>query len=67
VARPTLVADGRDDIVEPTVNSRVIARRIPNARLKLFANSGHAFMFQYHGVFARVATRFLTTAHPTKG
>ena len=66
VARPTLVADGRDDIVEPTVNSRVIARRIPNARLKLFADSGHAFMFQYHGVFARVATRFLTTAHPTK-
>ncbi len=60
VARPTLVADGRNDIIEPPANSRIIAARIPDARLRLFADSGHAFMFQYHDVFARLATAFLT-------
>jgi pimeloyl-ACP methyl ester carboxylesterase len=56
----TLVADGSEDIAEPTVNSRIIAARIPHARLRLFPDSGHAFMFQYHGTFARVARAFLT-------
>ncbi len=55
----TLVADGNKDICEPTVNSRIIAARIPRARLRLFRDAGHAFMFQYHRVFARVATAFL--------
>jgi pimeloyl-ACP methyl ester carboxylesterase len=56
----TLVADGANDIVEPTVNSRVIARRIPRAKLRIFTDSGHAFMFQYFSQFSRVALGFLT-------
>ena len=55
----TLVADGRQDIVEPPQNSRIIARRIPRAQLALFARSGHAFLFQDHGAFAARVSRFL--------
>jgi pimeloyl-ACP methyl ester carboxylesterase len=59
VKRKTLVADGSEDRLEPPENSRIIARRIPGARLRLFPDSGHAFMFQYHDAFARVASAFL--------
>jgi pimeloyl-ACP methyl ester carboxylesterase len=55
----TLVADGSDDLLEPPPNSRIIARRIPGARLRLFPDAGHAFMFQYPDLFTRVATAFL--------
>ena len=57
----TLVADGRNDIVEPPANSGIIAALIPTASLRLFPDSGHAFMFQYNRTFAHVATAFLTT------
>jgi pimeloyl-ACP methyl ester carboxylesterase len=59
VCTRTLVADGRKDIVEPTQNSRIIAGRIPGAKLALFTGSGHAFLFQDHGAFASRITRFL--------
>ena len=58
--QPTLVADGCKDIVEPPANSRIIAARIPDARLRFFADAGHAFMFQYNRVFARIASAFLS-------
>jgi pimeloyl-ACP methyl ester carboxylesterase len=61
IRTPTLVADGSDDIAEPTPNSRIIAARIPHAKLRLFGDAGHAFMFQYHRTFARVATAFLSS------
>ncbi len=60
VTTRTLVADGRDDIAEPPVNSGIIAALIPTASLQLFPDAGHAFMFQYNRRFARVATGFLT-------
>jgi pimeloyl-ACP methyl ester carboxylesterase len=61
ISKPTLVADGSEDIVEPTPNSRIIAARIPGAKLRLFRDAGHAFMFQYHRGFPRVALGFLTS------
>jgi pimeloyl-ACP methyl ester carboxylesterase len=60
ISTRTLVADGRDDIAEPTANSGIIAALIPTASLKLFPDAGHAFMFQYNRTFARAATSFLT-------
>lgn len=46
ITHPTLVVDGRADVVAPPVNSRRIARQIPGARLHLYARAGHAFLFQ---------------------
>jgi pimeloyl-ACP methyl ester carboxylesterase len=56
---PTLVADGRRDILEPPGNSRIIARRIPRARLTLYGGAGHAFLFQRRVAFARQVNSFL--------
>ena len=55
----TLVADGRRDILEPPGNSRIIARRIPRARLTLYGAAGHAFLFQRRVDFARRVNTFL--------
>ena len=57
--KPTLVADGRLDIVVPTPNSKIVAARIPGASLKLFRHSGHAFLFQLNRHFAQHVRRFL--------
>jgi pimeloyl-ACP methyl ester carboxylesterase len=59
---PTLVADGRRDILEPPGNSRIIARRIPRARLALYGAAGHAFLFQRRVEFARRVNSFLNRA-----
>jgi pimeloyl-ACP methyl ester carboxylesterase len=55
----TLVADGREDIVEPPENARIMAKRIRRSSLTLFSRSGHAFLFQDGAAFASRAVRFL--------
>lgn len=59
VRRPTLVTDGRVDVVEPPENSRILARRIPRARLILYPDAGHAHLFQDRVRYAADARRFL--------
>jgi pimeloyl-ACP methyl ester carboxylesterase len=55
----TLVTDGRLDIVEPPENSRIIARRIPGAKLPLYRGAGHAHLFQFNGRYAGEVNGFL--------
>jgi pimeloyl-ACP methyl ester carboxylesterase len=55
----TLVTDGRLDIVEPPENSRIIARRIPGAKLTLYRGAGHAHLFQVNGRYAGEVNGFL--------
>jgi pimeloyl-ACP methyl ester carboxylesterase len=59
--RRVLVADGAEDVVVPTINSRRLARRIPGARLRLYRNAGHAFLVQYRARFAPLVDRFLSS------
>jgi pimeloyl-ACP methyl ester carboxylesterase len=59
VQAPTLVAGARLDVLTPPANDAVIARAIPGARRSLFRDGGHAFLFQFHGPFGRLANRFL--------
>ena len=59
VRAPTLVTGGTQDEVTPPINMRRIARRIPNARLELFPDSAHAFLFQSRKRFAESVNRFL--------
>jgi pimeloyl-ACP methyl ester carboxylesterase len=42
----TLVMQGKKDIIVPPQNARIIADRIPGARLVYFENSGHALFSQ---------------------
>ncbi|NWA29765.1 alpha/beta hydrolase [Pseudomonas gingeri] len=60
ITQPTLVVNGADDIMVPTVNSYILQQTIPNARLMLFPDSGHGAHFQYPEEFAEAASRFLS-------
>jgi pimeloyl-ACP methyl ester carboxylesterase len=55
----TLVVNGHDDIMVPTVNSFILQQKLPNARLMLFPDSGHGAHFQFPEEFAEAAARFL--------
>jgi pimeloyl-ACP methyl ester carboxylesterase len=58
----TLVVNGHDDIMVPTVNSFILQQKLPDARLMLFPNSGHGAHFQFPEEFAEAAARFLAAA-----
>ena len=66
MAQPVLVANGRDDIMVPTVNSFVMARRMRNAMLIMYPDSGHGFLFQHARTFTRHVLGFLDYAMPNK-
>lgn len=49
---PTLVMDGEEDVLTPVANSHYLATTIPGARLALYPDAGHAFLFQDADVVA---------------
>ena len=55
----TLVVNGHDDIMVPTVNSFILQQKLPDARLILFPDSGHGAHFEFPEEFAEAAARFL--------
>lgn len=59
ITQPTLVVNGKRDIMVPTVNSHTLAQHIPNAQLIIYPDSGHGALFQYPDLFAAHAARFL--------
>jgi pimeloyl-ACP methyl ester carboxylesterase len=60
VAAPTLVITGRDDVVTPPANSRLLARAIPGSKLRLVPDAGHSFLFQRPKAAARSIAAFLS-------
>jgi pimeloyl-ACP methyl ester carboxylesterase len=56
-----LVANGDDDRMVPTTNSYDLARRLPNATLRIYPDAGHGGIFQFHERFVREALEFLGT------
>jgi pimeloyl-ACP methyl ester carboxylesterase len=59
ISVPTLVADGTADWVDPAANDRTLARLIPTARLVLYPDAAHAFLFQDATQFAAAVESFL--------
>ncbi|MEX5632483.1 alpha/beta fold hydrolase [Parafrankia sp. FMc2] len=64
ITAPTLVVNGRRDIMIPTVNSYVLAQHIPGAQLVIYPDSGHGSIFQYPELFVSQAARFLDAERP---
>lgn len=62
ITQPTLVANGNNDIMVPTVNSYLLAGHLPNAELIIYPDANHGFLFQYPHEFAGEVNRFLTRA-----
>ncbi len=56
---PTLVMAGTDDILVPPENSRLLAARIPGARLLFYQGAGHSFIFERAREFNRDVAAFL--------
>jgi pimeloyl-ACP methyl ester carboxylesterase len=56
---PVLVANGTTDVMLPAYRSYVISREAPNAKLLLYPDAGHAFLFQEIEDFVGQVDRFL--------
>ncbi|MBU5422170.1 alpha/beta hydrolase [Cellulomonas hominis] len=59
ITHPTLIANGDNDRMVPSVLSEDLHRRISGSELIIYPNSGHGGIFQYHEQFAPVAVDFL--------
>ncbi len=59
ITAPTLVVNGSNDVVVPTVNSYHLQQHIPDAELLLFPDSNHGSHFQYPQRFLRRVHDFL--------
>jgi pimeloyl-ACP methyl ester carboxylesterase len=56
---PTLVVQGSNDVIIPTVNSYVLQQKVPNAQLILYPDANHGSFYQYPDLFLKHATIFL--------
>jgi pimeloyl-ACP methyl ester carboxylesterase len=58
-AQPTLIVNGKNDIVVPTINSYELYQHLPNAELMLLSDGNHGAHFQYVARFVRRVFDFL--------
>jgi len=59
---PVFVANGDSDPMIPPHYSYLLAGLIPHARVKIYPDSAHGFLFQHHAEFAADVEAFLTSA-----
>jgi len=59
ITQPTLIANGDNDRMVPSVLSEDLHRRIAGSELVIYPDSGHGGIFQYHDRFAPGAVAFL--------
>jgi pimeloyl-ACP methyl ester carboxylesterase len=56
---PVLVANGAHDVMVPAFASYAMSQRLPNAKVVLYSDAGHGFLFQHPQEFGREVLRFL--------
>jgi pimeloyl-ACP methyl ester carboxylesterase len=66
ITQPVLIANGDNDIMVPTPNSWLLAQYLPNARVRIYPDAGHGFLFQWPEQFAELVHRFLSEAGEEK-
>jgi len=64
ITQPTLVVNGRRDIMVPTINSYHLTQHIPTAQLIVYPDSGHASRFQYSELLVSQVELFLDAVVP---
>src|SRR5580692_6053720 len=55
IVQPSLIVNGNNDIIIPTINSYHLYQHLPNAQLWLLPDANHGAHFQYPALFARRA------------
>jgi pimeloyl-ACP methyl ester carboxylesterase len=60
VRQPTLVIGGDDDPLVPVRNARILAHRIPHARLNVVPGGGHLWMLEHPELCAALIAAFLS-------
>jgi pimeloyl-ACP methyl ester carboxylesterase len=60
---PVFVANGDSDPMILPPYSYLLAGLIPQARVKIYADSAHGFLFQHHADFAADVEAFLRDPH----
>lgn len=60
ITQPVLITAGDNDTMIPTVNAYLMARYLPDVRVREFPDSGHGFLFQWPTQFADVVRIFLS-------
>ena len=61
IAAPTLIVHGTDDLMVPTANAKLLADRIPDARVRLIEGARHAYFVEFRAVAAPAVLEFLRT------
>ena len=59
ISQPVLVANGDHDLMVASSLSADLARRLPNAKLTIYPDSGHGAVFQHHRDFVPAVLDFL--------
>lgn len=59
ITQPVFVANGDRDLMVDSSHSLDMARRLPNATLKIYPDSGHGGVFQHHRAFVTTVLDFL--------
>ena len=59
ITQPVFVANGDHDLMVASSHSADMARRLPNAVLTIYPDSGHGGVFQHHEEFVPAALAFL--------
>lgn len=60
ITQPTLIANGDNDRMVPSILSQDLHRRINGSELIIYPGSGHGGIFQFHDKFAPIAAEFLS-------
>jgi pimeloyl-ACP methyl ester carboxylesterase len=59
ITQPVFVANGDRDLMVDSSHSADMARRLPNAKLTIYPDSGHGSVFQHHRAFVPAVLDFL--------
>lgn len=57
--QPTLIVQGSNDVIIPTMNSFILQQTLPNAQLVIYPDANHGSFYQYPELFVAQATLFL--------